>query len=69
MSGLDSLCAVYRDVKGDIWPLVNLHKSVISSGMNVSNVAKLLTIANNDVPALEDRYESRKRKVGELEGK
>ena len=37
--------------------------------MNVSNVIKLLTIANNDLPALEDRYESRKRKAGELEGK
>lgn len=54
LSGLDSLCAVYREVKGDIWPLVNLHKSVKSSGMNESNVIKLPTIANNDLPALED---------------
>ena len=69
LSGLDSLCAVYREVKGDIWPLVNLHKSVKSSGMNESNVIKLLTIANNDLPAVEDRYELLKRKLGEVEGK
>ena len=35
----------------------------------MSNVIKLLTIANNDLPAVEDRYESRKRKAGELEVK
>ena len=29
LSGLDSLCAVYREVKGDIWPFVNLHKSKV----------------------------------------
>src|ERR1051325_3718834 len=69
LSGLDSLCAVYREVKGDIWPFVNLHKSVKSSGMNESNVIKLLTIANNDLPAVEDRYELLKRKEGELQGK
>ena len=37
--------------------------------MNVSNVIKLLTIANNDLPAVEDRYELLKRKEGELQGK
>ena len=37
---------MYREVKGDIWPVVNLHKSVKSSGMNESNVIKLLTIAH-----------------------
>jgi hypothetical protein len=37
--------------------------------MNESNVIKLLTIANNGLPAVEDRYESCKRKAGELEVK
>jgi len=37
--------------------------------MNESNVIKLLTIANNDLPAVEDIYELLKRKEGELEGK
>jgi hypothetical protein len=53
----------------EIFGLLLIYINPKSSGMNESNVIKLLTIANNDLLALEDRYESRKRKAGELQGK
>ena len=53
----------------EIFGLLLIYINPKSSGMNESNVIKLLTIANNDLPAVEDRYESRKRKAGELEVK
>ena len=53
----------------EIFGLLLIYINPKSSGMNESNVIKLLTIGNNDLPAVEDIYESRKRKEGELEGK
>jgi hypothetical protein len=68
LTGLDSLDVVYREVKGNIWPFVNLYRSIKAAGTNIPHVIRALTIANNDLPAVKNRYESLKREVGKLEG-
>jgi hypothetical protein len=46
---------------------VNLWKSVKAAGMGVPHVNRLLTIANNDLPAVELRYEGLKKEAATLE--
>jgi predicted transcriptional regulator len=58
LTGLDTLNAFYKEVKGDIWPFVNLYRSIKAAGMSVERVVKLLTIAgNDDLPSLENRHD------------
>jgi DNA repair ATPase RecN len=65
--GLDRLNEVYQELKGNIWPFVNLHKSVKAAGMSVQHVVKLLSIAANDLPSVENRYELLKSEADKLE--
>jgi hypothetical protein len=65
--GLNRLNEVYQELKGNIWPFVNLHRSVKDAGMSVQHVVRLLSIAANDLPSVEDRYELLKREAGKLE--
>ena len=46
---------------------MNLWKSVKAAGMGVPHVNRLLTIANNDLPAVELRYERSKKEAATLE--
>jgi wobble nucleotide-excising tRNase len=46
---------------------VNLWKSVKAAGMGIPHVIVLLKVANNDLPAVELRYERLKREVDDLE--
>ena len=55
------------EIKGDIGSFVNLYGLAKVADMNVQHVNRLLTIANNDLPAVEYRYEIRKNEVADLE--
>ncbi|MFL6347957.1 MAG: hypothetical protein ACJ72X_06655, partial [Nitrososphaeraceae archaeon] len=55
--GLDDITKLYLEFKGDISYFVNLCKAVKSANIGVSEVIKLINIANNDLPAAEHRYE------------
>jgi hypothetical protein len=52
---LHNLNMVYEDLKGDIAPFLRLYRLSKSKGMGVKQVVNLLTIANNDLPAIEQR--------------
>jgi hypothetical protein len=67
LQGLHNLNQIYQEIKDDIWNFVNLWKSVKAAGMGVPHVNRLLTIANNDLPAVELRYEGFKKEAATLE--
>jgi hypothetical protein len=53
---LHNLKMVYEETKGDIEPFLKLFKLAKRKGMGVKQVVNLLTIANNDLPAVEERF-------------
>ena len=67
LNQLDSLTQLYKEEKGNIWPLVNLHKLLKASGKNLGQVINLLKIADNDLPGIERRYDALKRELNTLE--
>jgi hypothetical protein len=50
---LYNLNMVYEELKGDITPFLKLYRLSKAKDMSVKQVVNLLTIANNDLPALE----------------
>jgi hypothetical protein len=64
---LDALNQIYKEIKYDIWHFVNLYRSAKSEGMSVQHVVKLLEVANNRLPAVENRYEQLKNEISLLE--
>jgi len=67
LEGLHSLNRIYEEVKDDTWHFVNLCKSVKAAGVGTPRVLVLLKVANNDLPAVELRYERLKREAAILE--
>jgi hypothetical protein len=65
---LYDLSRVYEEIKGDIHSFVNLYRLIKSAGMNSPQVIRLLTIANNHLPSVEQRCENLNREVASLEG-
>jgi transposase len=65
---LYDLSQVYEEIKGDIHSFVNLYRLIKSAGMNSPQVIRLLTIANNHLPSVEQRCENLNREVASLEG-
>jgi hypothetical protein len=53
---LYNLNMVYEEIKGDIDPFLRLYKLSKRKGMSSSHVNNLLQIANNDLPAVEQRF-------------
>jgi hypothetical protein len=47
---------VYEETKGDIEPFLRLYRLSKIKGIGVKQVVNLLTIANNDLPAIEQRF-------------
>ncbi len=45
---------VYEELRGDIEPFLRLYKLAKRKGIGVRHVVDILTIANNDLPAIED---------------
>jgi transposase len=64
---LDDLNQVYEEIKGDIHSFVNLYKLIKSTGISSPQVIRLLSIANNDLPSVEYRYERLKRQEASLQ--
>ncbi len=64
---LYNLNMVYEELKGDIEPFLRLYRLSKAKEMGVKHVVNLLEIANNDLPAIQCRYERLKREVNTLE--
>jgi hypothetical protein len=47
---------VYEETKGDIAPFLRLYKLSKAKGMGLKQVVNLLAIANNDLPAVEEKF-------------
>jgi predicted nucleic acid-binding Zn-ribbon protein len=52
---------------GDITPFLKLYRSVRSTGVSEEHVVNLLRTANNNLPAVEHRYERLEQEVNSLE--
>jgi len=68
MKNLHELHQVYEEIRDDIYSFVQLYKLAKAAGMNAQQVIRLLTIANNHLPSVEQRCENLKREVASLEG-
>jgi transposase len=64
---LHNLNTVYEELQGDIEPFLRLYRLSKSKGMGVKQVVNFLTIANDDLPDIQCRYERLKREVNTLE--
>jgi hypothetical protein len=53
---LHNLNMVYEETNGDIEPLLRLYRLSKAKGIGVKQVVDILAIANDDLPALEERY-------------
>jgi transposase len=58
LKNLDNLNIVYEETKGDIEPFLKLYRLSKAAGMNVQQVVNLLKIANNNLPAIEERFKT-----------
>lgn len=47
---------VYEETKGDLESFLKLYKLAKAKGMSVKQVVNLLAIANNHLPAIEERF-------------
>lgn len=66
LKALHDLNQIYAEIKFDPWPLVNLYRSIKAAGMGIPHVITLLKVANNDLPGVEQRYNSLKQEVTSL---
>jgi archaellum component FlaC len=57
----------YEELKGDIIPFLKLYRSARAAGMSEEHVVNLLRIANDNLPALEHRYERLEQEINSLE--
>jgi hypothetical protein len=58
---------VYEEVKGDIEPFLKLYRLAKRKGMGVKQVVNLLTIGNNDLPAVEKRFKRLRSEINMLQ--
>jgi hypothetical protein len=68
LNNLHHLNQVHEEIKDNIGSFLNLYKLAKAAGMNTQQVIRLLTIANNHLPVVEQRCEDLKREVASLEG-
>ncbi len=64
---LHNLTLIYEETKGDIEPFLKLYRLSKAKGMSVKQVVNLLTITNNDLPAIEERFERLRNDVDMLQ--
>jgi hypothetical protein len=64
---LHNLKMVYEELKGDIDPFLRLYKLSQAKGMGVKQVVDLLAIANNDLPAIEERIKRLRNDISMLQ--
>jgi hypothetical protein len=58
---------IYEKLKGDIEPFLRLYKLSKRKGMGVKQVVNLLQIANNDLPAVEQRFKRLRNEISMLQ--
>ena len=63
----DGLYLAYEEIEGEIEPFLKLYELSKAADMGTKQVVNLLEIANNDLPALENRYHELKNEVVHLE--
>ena len=63
---MHDLNTVYEELKGDIMPFLKLYRSARAAGMSEEHVVNLLRTTNDNLPALEHRYEKLKQEVNSL---
>jgi hypothetical protein len=64
---LHNLNTVYEETKDDIGYFLKLYNLAKAKGMGVKQVADVLAIANNDLPAIEERFKRLRNDVGTLQ--
>jgi hypothetical protein len=64
---LHNLNVLYEETNGDIEPFLKLYKLAKAKGMDASHVNDVLEIANNDLPAIEERFKSLRNDVSTLQ--
>ena len=57
----------YEDLRGDIEPFLRLYKLSKAKGMGVKQVVDILAIANNDLPAIEERVKTLRNDMSMLQ--
>ena len=62
----EALHRVYDAIKDDIWSFVELYKLIKDAGTDQKQVKRLLEIANNDLPRVEELYKNLCREVERL---
>ncbi len=83
LNQMHDLNMIYEELKGDIIPFLKLYRSAKAAGMSVEHVVNLLKVAknnndnanndnnktNNNLPAVEHRYQKLKLEVNSLESR
>jgi hypothetical protein len=69
LNQMHDLNTVYEEIKGDIIPFFKLYRSTKAADMSVEHVVNLLRIANDNLPAVEHRYERLEQEINSLEFK
>jgi hypothetical protein len=64
---LHNLNMVYEEIKGDIDPFLRLYRLSKTKGMGINQVVNLLTIANEDLPAIEKQFKMLRNDVSTLQ--
>jgi transposase len=64
---LHNLYMVYEETKGDIEPFLKLYRLSKAKGMGVKQVVNLLEIANNHLPAVEERIKRLRNEISALQ--
>jgi transposase len=64
---LHNLNMVYEEIKGNIEPFLRLYRLSKRKGIGVKQVVNLLTIANNNLPAIEQRVKTLRNDMSMLQ--
>ena len=66
LNHLQSLSIVYEEIKDDIEPLLKFYKLSKAKGMTVQQMVNILSVANNDLPSIEEQFKRLRNDVSML---
>ena len=64
---LHNLNMIYEELRGDIEPFLKLYKLSKAKGIGLKQVVDVLAIANNDLPAIEERFKRLRNDINILQ--
>jgi hypothetical protein len=64
---LYNLNMIYEEIKDDIASFLKLYRLAKAKGMGINQVVDVLAIANNDLPAIEERFKRLRNDVSMLQ--